>query len=336
MVEERGRELGEPALQVGPDGVTMAMVEGRCAFLQIEDARCALHAGLEREAKPLGCRQFPFLIRPTPEGIQVGISFSCTAARENLGRPLAAHEGEIRALLDQWTFQPVGEAPLQLGRGVEIGWAEYLQLEALLLEGLDAGAPGAAIGRGLGAVCRVVAGEQPWREALARARALPFARAGALGALEGFFLASLVGTLEAEGPEARALTEALLGGGRLRLTRFGWEGQAEELAASLQALGRWDLEAEVVRYLKALLFVKTPARGRCLLDGLTLLYLLPPLLGWYTAASAACRGAERPSEEDWHRALDVAERELVTHGRGLEPLLAAFGEAFVSELGPVV
>lgn len=333
VVQEVSARLGRPALEETAESVTTAQEEGSCSFL---DARnlCSLHGRLGRENKPLGCRQFPFLIRPTPEGVQVSISFSCTSARENRGRPLSTYEGEIRELLEQWSFKRVGEEPVRVGEDRTVHWSEYLRLEGWLREGLATVPPMLAVGRCLVGVCRWLTGGGDFAARLEEAQVGPFPRDEVVASMEAFFLASLIGTLEVEGEGARSLTEALLQGGPVHLRRFGWEGSAEDLARYASAASLPWVDAEIVRYLEALLFVKFPALDRTVLDNLSLLYLLPPLLRWYTCAAALARGAAAPEIEDWYSALDVSERELVTHGRGLDRLYAAFGRAFREQVAP--
>lgn len=325
-------ELGRPALEPGEEGTVTASRDGGCVFLDAQSL-CRIHGAMGSTAKPLGCRQFPFLIRPTPDGVVVGISFFCTSARENRGRPLETYEDEIRALVSEWGFRPVGEEPIPVHQDRSIVWPEYLLLERLLVEGLEAKPPMLAVGGPLLGVCRWLRGAGGWFQVLPEAAAAEFPRDQVLASMEGFFLASLVGILEAGKDEARALTEALLSGGRIRLPRYSWEGPAGDIAAFAATTPRpeW-LDGEVARYLKALLFVKFPAMNRPLLDNLSLLYLLPPLLRWYATAAALARGAPAVETEDFHRALEVAERELVTHGRGLDRLYAAFGQAFLDEV----
>lgn len=329
------RELGRPALESGPEGAITASRDGSCVFLD-ERQLCRIHDRMGSAAKPLGCRQFPFLIRPTPEGIRVGISLFCTSARENRGRPLASYEGEIRALLDEWAFRPVGDEAIAVHQDRTIAWPDYLALEGLLEEGLHTRPPMPAVGGPLLGVCRWIRAGGDWATVLSQAAAEPFPRDEVLASMEAFFLASLVATLEAGQDEARGLTEALLAGDHVRLPRLGWEGPGSTIAVfgATRPRPEW-LDEQVARYLQGLLFVRFPALNRPLLDNLALLYLLPPLLRWYATAAAVARLAPAIEREDFYRALEVAERELVTHGRGLDRLYSAFARAFLDEVaGP--
>ena len=69
----------------------------RCGFFR-QDKLCSIHAELGMEEKPLTCQQFPFHLTETPDGVYVGLSYMCTAARQNSGRPVSAVEAGHRSL----------------------------------------------------------------------------------------------------------------------------------------------------------------------------------------------------------------------------------------------
>jgi len=60
-----------------------------CYFLQ-SGKRCLIKNVFGYHAKPVACRRFPFLPRGTPEGIYLGLDFTCTAILQNYGDPLAS------------------------------------------------------------------------------------------------------------------------------------------------------------------------------------------------------------------------------------------------------
>lgn len=337
-----GSELGRRiALQVGgppvvedADGaVVAARWQGHCAFLR-EDSLCSVQAELGLEEKPLGCRQYPLFLRPTPEGLVVGVSFFCSAVQQNHGRPLSAQAGEIGEILKGIRLRPVGFEPLPAGGGVEMDWPAWRALEAFLVDQLSREAPEVAFGRSVAALAALVAqggavGAE--RMAGALAGALPLEGRPETVAQEGFFAAALVAFVESEDPSATPdLTRALLAGGEVRLPRFGWSGSS----AHLSAAPAWEGEPpEVRRYLRALLHRKMPALDRPVLDNLALLRLVPRLLDFYAAVSARARGAARREREDFFRALDVVELDVVSHARGLEGLFGAFSSFYVGLCG---
>jgi lysine-N-methylase len=70
--------------------------DGACVFLNESNGLCRLHEQFGVEAKPLGCRMFPFQIMPTFKGESTIIGrYDCPTVRQNLG---AAHADELPAL----------------------------------------------------------------------------------------------------------------------------------------------------------------------------------------------------------------------------------------------
>lgn len=279
--------------------------DGRCTFL---DARglCSLH----ELGKPSGCSQFPFLVVRTPEGLKVGASFYCPAIAANVGPPMADSVPRLPAA------QSVGHAPLDSGTGRSIAWTEYLQLEQQLYSDLEAADVALALFRRL--------------EAFAAGGTRPVRRANM--ALRTYLVAVLLGSLESGQPSgAPELTRALLHGDHVSLPQFGWEGDPARLWSIVEGTGPAWLDAEIRRYLRALLFRKYPALDRPIASNLVLLCLLPWLCRWYTFAAAQ----GEPGRADWVRAVEWLELRLVTHVTGLEPLLKSLADAVLRQVDAV-
>lgn len=111
--------------------------DGRCHFLQA-DRLCGLHAQSGWEAKPRACRQFPFFLVETPEGIQVGLSFRCTAVLEDHGVEWQEHQQALESLVSTGHYPRVGFSPAQLGR-FRLEWSTYLEWESQWQRALEAG-----------------------------------------------------------------------------------------------------------------------------------------------------------------------------------------------------
>lgn len=275
-----------------------AKVGGACVLLD-RSSRCLVHSELGPEAKPRTCRQFPYTFRATPEGVFVGVSFFCPAVMANQGPLLSESAQEIRGL--------VAEEPLEEGAWGPGEWDAYRAFEDGLRWDLGREPVSAVLRRTLCAL-----------RGTSEASHHP--------ALEAFTAARFLGWLEYPGAPpagedlARALRERR---GRVRLPRFGWEGDVRALEESLARVAPSpDLEALLRRYLDALLFRKVLLEPRPLALGVALLHMVPPLLRWYAAASAGLRGAPAVEASDIARALEICELELVTHARGQDPLLA--------------
>ncbi|MFN8607389.1 MAG: YkgJ family cysteine cluster protein [Vulcanimicrobiota bacterium] len=101
--------------------------ERRCFFLQ-DQRLCGLHASSGWLSKPRACRQFPFFLLETPEGIQVGLSFRCSAVQQDLGLEWSEHEDDLRQLLASGQYQRVGFEPAVYGLQ-SLEWSTYLSWE---------------------------------------------------------------------------------------------------------------------------------------------------------------------------------------------------------------
>lgn len=132
LLAERGRS---PLVVDKNDDARTRMEDGTCVFLEA-DGMCGVHRTLGPTAKPLGCTQFPFVLRPTPDGVYVGLSFFCSAVQTNSGRPVEEHAGELQRLMDAQHFPPIRD-PLQLDASETISWAAYCELESGALDTLD-------------------------------------------------------------------------------------------------------------------------------------------------------------------------------------------------------
>ncbi|HXE72660.1 MAG TPA: YkgJ family cysteine cluster protein [Candidatus Nitrosotenuis sp.] len=330
------QEYGLPVFRRQDDGTLITASrphDGACVFLNPE-SRCAIHAEMGRQAKPLGCRQFPFMVVPTPEGVRVGISFYCTAAQRNQGLPLERYEPEIHELLRGIRFARVPERGIPVAGEVAFDWEDLKTLETFLDQALQRIPPGLALGRSLFGLCHWLQGGAPQgrlREHLESPQADRLLQDEVMGSLTAFFVASVLGLLEKGEGDPRTLTEAFFYGGRVWLARLGWQGDTGQIVAYGATPPEW-LDAEIARYLRNLVFRQFLALERPVLDNLAALFLLPTLLRWYTAAYGLARGKERPGREEYYAALDVAEMDLVTHTRGLERLFAAFSAAFTDQV----
>lgn len=104
----------------------------RCYFLRT-DKLCAVHADQGWEAKPRPCRQFPFFLNDTPDGVQVGLSFRCTAVLEDQGVDWQQHRGDLQSLYEGAQYPRLGFEPVQLG-AYRLDWQTYKGWEASWLE----------------------------------------------------------------------------------------------------------------------------------------------------------------------------------------------------------
>src|SRR5262245_45089325 len=71
-----------------------SLTDRGCVFLT-PDNRCRIHARFGHQAKPLGCRLFPYVMVPAGDHWRVAIRFACPSAAANLGTPIS---GQLRDL----------------------------------------------------------------------------------------------------------------------------------------------------------------------------------------------------------------------------------------------
>jgi Fe-S-cluster containining protein len=98
--------------------------QGRCHFFEADPSRCGLHSQAGWKAKPRTCRQFPFFLLETPDGIQVGLSFRCTGVQQGAGKDWEQHRGDLEELLASGSYPKVGFEPVAVGRR-RLDWHTY-------------------------------------------------------------------------------------------------------------------------------------------------------------------------------------------------------------------
>jgi lysine-N-methylase len=114
-----------------PDGGRLRLsqkADGSCVFLDA-DGRCRVHAKLGPAAKPLNCRIYPFVLVPVGDHWRVGLRFACPSVAADQGRPLAAHDAELKEYARQFTERlgPGGAPPPpDLQPGQEVPWGDLV------------------------------------------------------------------------------------------------------------------------------------------------------------------------------------------------------------------
>lgn len=107
-----------------------------CRFLA-PDRLCVVHKSAGYDAKPLICRQFPFVFSETPEGIAVSIQMECREylAAKHAAQPLGVdREDELWELIDQGAAKHAVPQVIDLDGHASLPYAEYRVLEDELLE----------------------------------------------------------------------------------------------------------------------------------------------------------------------------------------------------------
>jgi Fe-S-cluster containining protein len=324
--------------------VATARVEsGFCIFLE-ERLLCTIHKKLGLHAKPLGCRQFPFRVKLTPDGVYVGLSFYCPSIQHNEGRPVSEYGAEIQSWLDEYPYKPIDTSALFLDEKLSIDWRGYRVIEDF--------------------VQSVIASHQDVEEALWIAlvtlcQVVSELRSGGIGQIEAddlkrrvddampmvphrdevfsqlalMYALTVVGVLESgTGEEARANTEAIMYGGTLKSQFF--EKDIDMSGFTRYYAGNplsWK-PAFFSRYIEHLLFRKFLLGPEPVIFNMAALYVAYNLGDFYLYLSAYQSGKPSPDREDGLTALDVVEKGFASHTRVMVPFFSAFVEGFIMQL----
>ncbi len=105
---------------------------GECVFLT-KDAKCGIHNHLGYREKPQVCKEFPYYFVETPDGVNVGLSFACTAVRSHKGKSLSEQKPEILEVLSgSYRVRRIPDS-INLFSLLDISWKEYKWVEEGLL-----------------------------------------------------------------------------------------------------------------------------------------------------------------------------------------------------------
>ncbi len=323
------------------------MTDNGCVFL--DGKLCGIHKAMGEKAKPLGCRQFPLALVPTPDGVYVGISFYCSAAQQNSGRPLSEHAPELQAMLAEYGELKVGFEPLLLDQGLRIEWPAYKEIEALLQQALHDNEPKKALWhamvalfiavlrlRGAGQAepeSEVIVPDAVFSAELSAARTAVVERDEIFEYLDLMFLTGVIGVVESANPDVCATnTEALALSGVVESDTFK---KPVDLAHFDDFRKRFDASwslAEFRRMLDMMLFRKFLAVRRSTLSNAGVFYLTLLLLEWFRDYSAYAQGKLEPDIEDVRRAFDVLEKGFTMHSRGMDPFFRELARTYSLQL----
>lgn len=269
--------------------------------------------------EPRVCGQFPFVLRETPDGIVVGVSPLCRSVQRGQGPPLEHYSDWVRRRVEEMP-PPVlpRKVAVTWGRGIE--WSQYQELESALLASEDF--DGAL--RDLRWSLSLWACHPGPRELKSSDPEKP---ESFLIWLENLLVGALLCCLEHDpGANSSELFRNLVDDQPVSFARVGWKGSFSELGAARQLHDvQWLLD-EAASYQRTLVERKFLAIRTPLLQNLCLLSVLPDFLLTYALLLAMHRGAAGIEPQDYYRALELAEIELVTYGRldQLPHIIASF------------
>jgi Fe-S-cluster containining protein len=339
-----GDPLGgvKPTLRHGGKVFLTRRADGACLFLNEANGLCRIHERFGAEAKPLGCRVFPYQIAPTFKGEATVIGrFDCPTVRRNEGVPHAAELPTLRRLagrlgmsegfdedtayhLERDQIQGVADFVGTMMMGFKTGEERALFIAYLceVLAQTDAGELNReTLGAVYGGLRRVVE-----NAAAAEARRPNWFSRVAFRTLLGLYLRRdedvLLGRAGRVG-RAVALMKVAMGVGTFRglgLSHRAGKVRAARLFKAGPELGDAEVFALLWRVMRNRLesfqFMGPANNGKDFLEGLRSLALLYPLVVAAAKFSAASRGAKRIEEEDVDYAVTVIE-----HSFGRLPVL---------------
>ena len=308
--------------QHGTDPMYMGEVEGNrsclalvkkdgCVFLD-SDNLCMIHRDMGLGSKPLGCREFPFLPVPTPDGVVIGLSFYCTAVQDDKGRETREHADKVVGMLREYRYTGVGFKPIPLTEQVSVTWDGYKLIEEMAREELASSANlRSAAWRTFKKVCLVAILAERAVQSESGDEAAP-AQAGPkvidderladilemanvdhipedeiFRAVENMFLVGVLGVLEStDKPQRRIINDAIVARETFTSGIFKKDIDLRSFDDFRLNADTADSEAPFKRYLGMLLFRKFLALKRTILANAALYYLTLGLLEWYRDLSA--------------------------------------------------
>lgn len=300
---------------------------GACVFLA-DDNLCEVHGELGMESKPLVCRTYPHMLTKTPEGYFSSLSFACPAVLSNSGKPIAESGPELQKMLASSNFAVPQNLPIDtqvpLTEEVTLSWSDYLRLEQHLLSAFKPQQPALSL-LSMASELASAVGEGTLNSLLAEGFTSHGVSSAYAHQLLEIFSVNCLSILELESsPEKRAdFMDELMTQRSTPSPRHGISLQPFSITAKPQPA---DLKL-IHYYFQNIVFGKRLA-GESLLSALLSLAVGMALLLYYLEAF---RGAGLESQKAAVMAFELIEAEVVTHSRGMKPLLSELPKALLAQ-----
>lgn len=276
---------------------------GSCVFLNAQTTACSLHG---TPVKPDSCSQFPFLLRETPDGVEVGVSHLCRSIQENTGQPLEHYRSHLEDILSRRAPNVIPQTvSISWGKGLK--WESYRELEDFLLSGPSVSSQVRALRWYLTDWLHQESLPQPLLKG-------PTPQEWLLD-MEAHMASHLVAVVEGHGVLNESVLSDLLRGEEMSFPRLRYVTNGEQMRACLHNSDYNRLEHRTNEFLIALVRRKFLLLNIPLLHNLVLLAALPQALHTYTVLSACKRGVESFQDSDFHAALDIAESRITAYAR---------------------
>lgn len=361
--EMKAKFPGHDIIRFDEDSGTafMEKVNGECILF--ENNLCTIHKELGYDAKPLGCRRFPFFFTETPGGIFTGLSYACPSIRDKTGPPIKEELPLLQDLASKGYFLHMVGLPVFITESLTTDFEGYRVIEEFILK---------------------TVGEKGIIEAFVRVLTslalLVYDRKNAPGNVSGdeisSFLnnphsdsfindpdfagyqvqtaATMIALLESRDmDEARVNAGIIMHGGSMESETFGRMIPVKHVGFCMNSPTPPCESPLFTEYILHLLWWKYPLTTETVMTGLSMMSLLPVMFDWY----AFVTGAEAKTEESPEyaksksksasgsesEAVSVSDSAIKTalgwidihvhHGRFLERYIKRFAADFVEQVG---
>lgn len=281
---------------------TSSRSDGACQFLT-QDRLCELHA---TPYKPRSCRQFPFILRETPDGIVVGLSYECPSVQSNSGRPLESYRAELEALAKERQPNVMPRlVSISWGRGVN--WETYAQLEHFLTQGALVSDLTSPALWGLSRWLRNVQEEKPKYHP---------DRTGYHEEIQSASSCILIAQVEHDDLSKQLeMQTRLFEGGTVEMCAGRFQGRLQELSDSLESIDEPLFDHIVDRFLRNLIRRKFLLSHGPVFHNLIILHCLRQMVALYGAAHAKAEGTDIVTDQHLRQAMGLLEARLVGPNR---------------------
>jgi len=315
-------------------------VDGNCIML--ESNLCIIHRELGSQAKPHGCRSFPFILTITPDGVYAGVSQVCPSIMDNVGTPVENYLPLLRKLLKKMrTDNPTGEKVV-IGGNLTTNWEGYKIIEQFINKRLEESDILTGTFEALTAVAALVVHKgngEPIMESQEKMEKFfnnpvpaPITRDEEFTRYQMQIAATMISMLESRDPSiARTNNAIILSGGVLDSETYNKMINVKPLVHYINFNPPATENRTFVNYIKHLVWRKYLLSTETIISGLSVLNMLPLMYCWYVFASAAANGREKPGEEDFKAAVGEIDAHI-HHGKYLDQYFKMFSDDFMRQI----
>ena len=322
------------------DTAFLKKIDGHCVML--EKNLCSIHRDMGAQAKPYGCRAFPFILTITPDGVYAGLSHVCPSVQDNVGQPLENYLPQLREMLNQRHLDDKVQDDILITCNLRTNWEGYKQIE----KHLDKSIEESGIINGLIKVLTDIAilsvlekkSGTSFLEAEDLKKILEHIVHSNIADDKDFDLfmtqmvSSMISVLETVDPKDTGRnTEIILTGGTLECESFDQNINIKPIEYYMKSCSIFTENEMFSRYIKHLIWRKFLLSRITVTAGLTSLFLLPRMLTWYTYVAAACKEKEAPQQEDFKTALGLLDTHI-HHGQYLDHFVKVVTDSFLGQV----